>query len=98
MQLEQWLDRAGAWPAGVVLEGAPGIGKSTLWRDAVGLARQRGLRVIATAPSEPDRGLAFAGLGDLFSELSANVLPALPAPQQRALSAALAEGGCRTGV
>ena len=45
-----------------------------------------------TAPSEPDRGLAFAALGDLFSELPAEVVDALPAAQQTALSAAMFEG------
>src|SRR5947209_12935709 len=94
---EQWLDRPGAWPSGVALEGVAGIGKSTLWEDAAGLARERGLRVIATSPSEPDRGLAFAALGDLFSELPADVVAALPAPQQQALSAALFEGDAEPG-
>ena len=85
--LEQWLGRPTAWPAAVALEGVAGIGKSTLWREAVGLAREHGLHVIATAPAEPDRALAFAALGDLFSELRAD----LPTPQQQALSAALFE-------
>jgi len=80
-RLEQWLDQRAAWPVGVAFEGAPGIGKSTLWRSAVELARERGVNVIATSPSEPDRGLAFAGLGDLFSELPGDVLAALPVPQ-----------------
>ena len=89
--LEQWLGRPTAWPAAVAPEGVAGIGKSTLWREAVGLAREHGLHVIATAPSEPDRALAFAALGDLFSELRADVVAALPTPQQQALSAALFE-------
>jgi len=88
-QLEQLLDGSAVWPAGVALEGAPGIGKSTLWREAVGLARERGLQVIATAPSEPDRGLAFAALGDLFDGLPETVLAGLPEPQRRAVLAAL---------
>ena len=91
-RLEQLIGDPGAWPTVVALEGAAGIGKSTLWRGAVALARGRGLHVIATAPSEPDQGLAFAALGDLFSELPADVPAALPAPQQKALSAALFEG------
>ena len=91
-RVEQMLADSGASPAVLALEGAPGIGKSTLWRDGVALARERGLRVVATAPSEPDQGLAFAALGDLFSALPPEITTALPAPQQRALSAALFEG------
>ena len=45
--------------------------------------------MIATAPSEPDSTLAFAGLGDLFDGLPADVLAALPGPQRRALDGAL---------
>ena len=88
-QIERLLDLAGSGPAGVALEGGPGIGKSTLWREALALARRRGLEVIATAPSEPDSTLAFAGLGDLLDGLPADVLAALPGPQRRALDGAL---------
>ena len=45
--LDAVLERArGAGPAGIALEGEAGIGKSTLWREAVDLARARGLRVL----------------------------------------------------
>ena len=88
-QLEQLLAEPADWPAGLALEGAAGIGKSTLWRRTLALARDGGVQVIETAPSEPDRGLAFAALGDLFYSLSADALGALPHPQRSAVSAAL---------
>jgi DNA-binding CsgD family transcriptional regulator/tetratricopeptide (TPR) repeat protein len=88
-QIKRLLDLTWSGPAGVSLEGGPGIGKSTLWREALALARRRGLEVIATAPSEPDSTLAFAGLGDLFDGLTADILAALPGPQRRALDGAL---------
>src|ERR1700733_10152941 len=88
-QLEQLLAEPADWPAGLALEGAAGIGKSTLWRRTLALARDEGVQVIETAPSEPDRGLAFAALGDLFYSLSADALGALPRPQRSAVSAAL---------
>jgi DNA-binding CsgD family transcriptional regulator len=88
-QIEEVLERVDGGPSGLALEGMPGIGKSTLWREGVQLARARGLRVLATAPSEPDSGLAFSGLGDLFDEVPEAVLDELPAPQRRALDAAL---------
>ena len=88
-QLEQLLEAGGDGPSGLLVEGVPGIGKSTLWRDAVAEARRRGWRVIASAPGEADRELPFAGLGDLFDGVAEETLVGLPDPQRRALSAAL---------
>ena len=88
-RIEQFLDAALEGPASLALEGAPGIGKSTLWRAAIARARGRGYKVIATAPAEPDTSLAFAGLGDLFDGLADEDLRALPDPQRRALAVAL---------
>jgi DNA-binding CsgD family transcriptional regulator len=75
--------------AGLAVEGAPGIGKTTLWRAALGDARGLGFRVIASTPAEPDQALAFTGLGDLFDGLPEGALAGLPEPQRRALDAAL---------
>jgi len=88
-QIEQLLDLAPPGPRGVALEGEPGIGKTTLWREAVSAARAAGYQVLATAPAEPDAALAFAGLGDLFDGLPEDVAASLPGPQRRALDAAL---------
>ena len=78
-----------AEPVALVLEGEAGIGKSTLWLAALQLARERGLRVLSSRPAEAERGLAFAGLGDLFDEVLELVLPALSPPRRRALGIAL---------
>ena len=89
--LDAVLDRRapGSGPAGVALEGEAGIGKSTLWREAVDLARARGLRVLTARPVESERTLAHAGLGDLFDDVLDDVLPGLPPPRRRALEVAL---------
>jgi DNA-binding CsgD family transcriptional regulator len=76
-------------PATLVLEGEPGIGKSTLWLAGVEESRARGRRVLATRPSEAERGLAHVGLGDLFEGVLDEVLPLLTGPRRRALEAAL---------
>src|SRR5437588_423685 len=55
----------------------------------------RGTRTFDRGPAPPWR--PFAALGDLFSELPADVVAALPAPQQQALSAALFEGDAEPG-
>ena len=90
--LEQLLDAVASGPVGCILEGMPGIGKSTLWRDTVESARERGFRVLETAPSEPESVLAFSGVGDLFERLPDEVFEPLTEVQARALSAALSMG------
>jgi tetratricopeptide (TPR) repeat protein len=87
--LSEFLDRPGEGPAGFVLEGEPGIGKSTLWAAAVAAARDRGCSVLASRPAEAERGLAYVVLGDLFEDALDDVLPILPNPRRRALEAAL---------
>jgi DNA-binding CsgD family transcriptional regulator len=88
-QVEQMLEALPNGPVGLALEGSPGIGKTTVWREAVQAARARGYEVLETAPSEPDAALAFTGLGDLLDGLPAETLADLPNPQRRALGAAL---------
>jgi hypothetical protein len=72
-------------PSALLLEGAAGIGKTTLWQAGVSIARARGHRVLSRRGAEPEALLSYAALGDLFDF----ELPDLPAPQQRALDAAL---------
>jgi DNA-binding CsgD family transcriptional regulator len=80
---------AGEGPAVLVLEGEPGIGKSTLWLSGVEHARERGLRVLIARPAEAECDLAHAGLGDLFEGVLDDVLPRLSAPRRSAIEAAL---------
>jgi hypothetical protein len=76
-------------PWQVVIEGEPGIGKTTVWREAVEEARRHGYRVLATRPGSSEAHLAFAGLTDLLEDALDEMLPALPRPQARALRIAL---------
>jgi DNA-binding CsgD family transcriptional regulator len=73
----------------LVLEGEAGIGKSTLWLAAVKVARGLGLCVLASLPTEAERGLAHAGLGDLFDDVVDDVIRELSLPRRRALETAL---------
>lgn len=84
-----FLVSASGRPRALVLEGEAGIGKSTLWRAAVEEASGTGCRVLSSRPAEAERGLAFAGLGDLLEPVLDNVLPSLPPPRRRALRVAL---------
>jgi DNA-binding CsgD family transcriptional regulator len=72
------------------LEGAAGIGKTTLWRATVELARDRGYRVLASQPTAAETAFSFAALGDLLTHDVKKLLPELPEPQRRALEVALA--------
>jgi DNA-binding CsgD family transcriptional regulator len=87
--MSAFLDRPAEGAAALVLEGEAGIGKSTLWRAGVEVARARGFRVLLSRPAQVERGLTHAGLGDLFEYVLETVLPALPAPRRHALEVAL---------
>ena len=76
-------------PAVLVLAGAPGIGKTTVWQEAVARARASSFAVLSARPVEGEAGLAFAGLADLLEPVAGEVLPELPGPQRRALAVAL---------
>jgi DNA-binding NarL/FixJ family response regulator len=73
----------------LLLDGAPGIGKTRLWEAGLEAAGARGHRVVPTRPTEAEARLPFAGLNDLFGSMVDARLPNLPAPQQLALEVAL---------
>lgn len=83
---------AAAGAGGLVLEGAAGVGKSTLWEAAVAAAREGGTTVLACRPASEEARFDFSGLADLFAAVPDTVFADLPAPQSRALEAALLLG------
>ena len=83
--ISRQLDAGGA----LSLEGDPGIGKTTLWRAGIELARERGLRVLVAEPAAAERSLTYAGLADLIEPVATEVGPSLPEPQRRALERVL---------
>jgi DNA-binding CsgD family transcriptional regulator len=90
----EFLDQLERGPAALLLEGEPGIGKTTLWHEAAALAEARTFRVLASRPAEADGSLSFAGLGDLLGGVDLELFAGLPTPQRRGLDAALLrEGG-----
>jgi AAA ATPase domain len=91
-RIERLLDAVPDGTVGLALEGTPGLGKTTVWREGVAGARERGYRVLASSPAEPDAALAFSGLGDLFDGIPEDVIGRLSAPQRHALDAALLAG------
>lgn len=73
----------------VTLTGEPGIGKSTIWAEAVRRARNDGVAVLEARPSESEAHLAFATLADLFDPVADRVRARLAPPLARALAVAL---------
>lgn len=73
----------------LTIEGAAGIGKTTLWDAAVGAARLRGYHVLSTRSTQSETALSFAGLIDILDPVADDLLAGLPVPQRVALEVAL---------
>jgi DNA-binding CsgD family transcriptional regulator len=87
--IARWVEGFGSEPSAIVLDGDAGIGKTTLWREAVATVRHAGHAVVECRPTAAEFALPFVGLGDLFGDVPAVVLDQLPAPQRAALDVAL---------
>lgn len=85
----RFLESVADGPACLILEGEPGIGKTTVWRDLVQRAQERDCRVLSCRPAATEAKLSFAGLTDLLADLEDPVLEDLPPPQRQALEVAL---------
>ena len=90
--MEQFLSSTPNWPRAVVIEGEAGIGKTTLWLEAVRRAEERGMRALQARPAESEQKLSYVALADLVVEAFDEVRSALPQVQQRALAGALHAG------
>jgi len=91
---EAELERLEAFLSGdargsLAVVGAPGIGKTTVWEQAVALAEKGGATVLVARPAESEAKLAFGGLADLLADVPDSVFAELPPPQRSALDAAL---------
>ena len=92
-------DHAGG-PASLTIIGGAGIGKTTLWTQALLAAEAAGVTLLMCRCNQSDATWSFAALGDLFDRLGPSELSALPAVQRSALSAALLisdDGGSEPG-
>ncbi|WP_207223571.1 AAA family ATPase [Pseudonocardia sediminis] len=84
-----FLDAAARAPAALVIDGEPGIGKTTLWRAALERAHRRGFRALAARPAEAESRMAYATVADLLADVDPADLHALPHPQRRAVDRVL---------
>ena len=74
--------------AAALICGDAGIGKTAVWRAAVGQAEEAGVRVLRSRCAEVEMPIAFGALADLFDATCDEVAEGLSGPQRRALAAA----------
>ena len=87
--IADFLTTAESGQAGLIIEGEAGIGKTTLWLDAVEQARTRGFRVLAAQVGEAETVLAYAAVGDLLGDIEPAGLDHLPDVQRLAVDRVL---------
>jgi DNA-binding CsgD family transcriptional regulator len=83
----RWYQSDGA--ATLLLEGPPGLGKTTVWSAATTDLRASGAHVLSSAPTEAESRLSYSGLADLLTADLGEIRAQLPVPQARALAVAL---------
>ena len=96
--VQAFLDEVGGGPAGLVLSGEAGIGKTILWQAGVEHARGRFAHVLTCRGTEAEAALSFAGLSELLGEVLGDALDSLLPPRRRALEVALLLVGAGTGT
>jgi DNA-binding CsgD family transcriptional regulator len=95
--VHDFLEAVPRGPITLLIEGEIGIGKTTLWREGVAEAGERGLQVLTSRPVEAEIALPFAVLGDLLGDVPDAALGRLPYPQREALEVALLRAGTKPG-
>jgi DNA-binding CsgD family transcriptional regulator len=67
-KVDAFLDEVERGPSCLLIDGEPGIGKTTLWLHAVSRARARGHAVLETRSAEEEMPIAGVTLLDLFGD------------------------------
>jgi DNA-binding CsgD family transcriptional regulator len=88
-----FLTSAAQRVSGLVVEGEPGIGKTTLWSAAIEQALSGGFRVVSARAGSAEVVLTFAVLADLFGDVESAVLADLPRVQRVAVERLLEQAG-----
>ncbi len=83
------MDGLAGAPSALVIEGEAGIGKTTLWSEALREIEARGYRALTARPAESEARLSYVSLSDLVGGVFDDVEARIPAPQARALATVL---------
>jgi len=88
-EARRFIDALPRGSASLLIEGTAGIGKTTVWQAALRSAAERGVSVLSSRPGPSETRLTYAGLLDLLGTVDPATFRDLPAPQRKALDAAL---------
>jgi ATP/maltotriose-dependent transcriptional regulator MalT len=91
--VESFLTSTAVGPSALLIEGEPGIGKTTLWLAAVEDATRRGFRVLSTRAAAAESVLAYTALADMLDDVETATWTDLPAPQRLAVDQVLLRAG-----
>ncbi len=84
-----FLTSTSVGPSALLIEGEPGIGKTTLWLATVEQAKSRGFRILSTRASAAESVLAYTALADMLDDVDAATWTDLPGPQMLAIDQVL---------
>ncbi len=84
-----FLDSIPSGPRALLIEGQAGIGKTTIWLEAVRAAERRSYCVVKARPAESEARLSYATVADIVGPVFDEAGRQLPVPQERALAATL---------
>jgi DNA-binding CsgD family transcriptional regulator len=87
--VDDFLVSVPSGPSGLLLQGAAGIGKTTVWLAALERAHQMGFRVVSARTAEAESVLAYASLADLLEHVDEDAFDGLPPPQRLAIDRVL---------
>lgn len=90
--LAEFLAKVQDGPVGVVIEGEAGIGKTTLWLEAIERARAAGFQVLSAQGSPAEARSTFTAAADLLGDVDTGARTTLPPIQQAALDRMLLLG------
>ena len=83
--LERFLDDDLPEPRSLLIQGAPGIGKTSLLRALLEMSGRREYSVAMCQPTRSEMDLSYAGLVGMLDALGLAAVDALPAPQAQVL-------------
>jgi DNA-binding CsgD family transcriptional regulator/tetratricopeptide (TPR) repeat protein len=84
-----FLESIANGPRALMLDGQPGIGKTTLVQAGVAEAIERGYTVLSCRPSQSEARLSYSSISDLLAGVADSDLADLPTPQLEALEVVL---------
>ena len=80
--LDRFVRDLATEPRALLIDGEPGIGKTTLFHELIASAGDRGYAVLSCRPTRSEMDLSYVGLVELLSEVDDDAVQALPVPAE----------------